>query len=668
MGFGSAFGELEGGDTPTVGSEEGKSRNQLIEELRALRLERTVTDAALEAQQDTFFLFEPATGRAVRWNRAFREISGYSDEEIAELAAPASYFSPDDLARVAEFVEQVLTGGPASIELDLIRKDGRTVPTEYRVSAIGGEEGEPQYLISIGRDVTARMQVEAELRASEERYRALIENADILVSVYDRDGVCQFMNAKLASVFGDSPDRLVGRGLADLHPGMAAEYTERIRTVIDSETKMSFDDVVSFPLGDRLLISNVRPIIGADGSAVAAQIISHDVTEVRKLEEQRAQMQRIEAVGKLAGGIAHDFNNLVTVISNTCDLVATKLDDDHAFAEDLREIRTASDRAAELTNQLLAFSRKQLVRPRTMSLNMVVRENEEMLRLVLGEDVDLVVKVDPGLPNTRFDPGQAERILLQLAGNARDAMPDGGRLTIETASVELDDSYHEHHPYTAPGPYVMLEVNDTGRGMDNDTRTQVFEPFFTTKKIGQGPGLGLSTVYGIVKQLGGSVEIDSETGRGTSVKIYLPVDAGEAERETEPTTAEPPTAQRTVLLVEDEASVRRIAHRILEKLGYRVLVGTNGKDALRVAEAHSGAIDLVLSDVLMPEMSGRECVERLSEIRPGLKVIYMSGYTESAIADQGVLDEGTEFLQKPFSIDTLAAAVRRVLAEDSVRS
>jgi two-component system cell cycle sensor histidine kinase/response regulator CckA len=393
----------------------------------------------------------------------------------------------------------------------------------------------------------------------------------------------------------------------------------------------------------------------------AELVLAHDVTERLRLEEQVRQSQKMEAVGRLAAGVAHDFNNLLTVIGGHGVLLQEKLDEDSEFATDIDEIVKAADRAAQLTRQLLAFSRQQVLNAQVIDLNAVVRDVARMLRRLVGEHVAFTTKLGEPLGNVRADPGQIEQVIFNLAVNARDAMPRGGTLTLETSNVILGEPYVDSHFGVRPGPYVVLAVSDTGTGMDPETQKSIFEPFFTTKPKGEGTGLGLSTVYGIVKQSGGNVWVYSEPGRGTTFKVYLPaVNAPLESTATSPTTAAP-RGSETILLVEDEDSLRRLARTVLESRGYRVLAASSGPEALELLASHTGSIDLLLTDAVMPGMSGRALLHRVREAYPGMRVLVMSGYSDDAITSQGELDPGTAFLQKPFVPNMLVRKVREVL-------
>ena len=405
----------------------------------------------------------------------------------------------------------------------------------------------------------------------------------------------------------------------------------------------------------------------AEGELIALngqleQRVAERTAALKDKEGQLVQAQKMEAVGRLAGGVAHDFNNLLTVILGCSDLLLLELDDDAPERREVEQVSEAAERASNLTRQLLAFSRKQVMQPKVIDVNESVEAMRGILDRVIGEDIDLACSLNPDLHPVKFDPGQIEQVIMNLAVNARDAMPRGGKLTIETSNVELDDDYVEEHVDARAGPHVMLAVTDTGCGMDTDTREKIFEPFFTTKKFGQGTGLGLSTVYGIVRQGGGNIWVYSEPGRGTTFKIFLP----RVEREsTRPSVVPKDTidlrGSETVLVVEDEPAVRELTRRILESAGYRPIVAANGSEALLECEGHEAKVRLLLTDVVMPKMSGKELAERLEKLSPGLRVLYMSGYTDNAIVHHGMLDAGTHFIAKPFDAASLLKKVRQVL-------
>ncbi|HFE62810.1 MAG TPA: response regulator, partial [Caldithrix sp.] len=406
----------------------------------------------------------------------------------------------------------------------------------------------------------------------------------------------------------------------------------------------------------------IAPVKDESGKIINYAGMKRDITREKKLEDQLRQAQKMEAIGRLAGGVAHDFNNLLTVINGYSELLLRKLEPAAPFHKEITQISKAGERASHLTDQLLAFSRRQVIQPKVLNLNLVVADSVKMLRRLIGEDIDLATVLDPDLGNVKVDPGQMEQIILNLAVNARDAMPQGGKLTIETSNFEIDDRYLKEHVEIQKGWYVMLAVSDTGIGMSKEIQNHIFEPFFTTKEHGKGTGLGLSTVYGIVKQNNGYVWVYSEPGEGTTFKIYLPVIKEAVSVSNEPDISlDALRGEETVLLVEDERNVRRLAKRILSENGYSVLEAEDGFQALQVSRKHKGKIHLLLTDVVMPSMSGKELAEKMEILYRGIKVVCFSGYTDNAIMYHRVLEPGTAFIQKPFTPLHLLKKIREVL-------
>jgi len=504
---------------------------------------------------------------------------------------------------------------------------------------------------------------EQALRRSEEKYRALVENSPYGISRTTPDGRFIDANPALARILGyDSVDDLIELDVASgvyRDPAARAGVVERIAAAggfLQQEIEVRRKD------GSPVLVRATARLVRGDVAAPPyLETITEDVTERRALEEQLRQAQKMDAIGRLAGGVAHDFNNLLTAIIGYADLIEADLGAASPHTEDVREIRLAADRAAVLTRQLLAFSRQQVLAPRVMDLNETVSGMRNMLRRLIGEDIELIVQSAPELGHVRADPGQMEQVVLNLALNARDAMPRGGRLIIETANVELDEEYARGHLGGSAGPHVMLAVTDTGVGMDAVTRARIFEPFFTTKEKGKGTGLGLATVYGIVRQSGGSIWVYSEPGAGTIFKVYFPRSFDVATPAVGALQRAEADGTETVLVVEDDDAVRTLARRGLEGYGYRVIEARNPGEAVAVSERHVGSIHLLVTDVVMPGQYGPELAQALRRERPELRVLYMSGYTDNAIAHQGLLEAGSAFLEKPFTPGNLAAKVRATL-------
>ncbi|MBE7480956.1 MAG: PAS domain S-box protein [Polyangiaceae bacterium] len=516
------------------------------------------------------------------------------------------------------------------------------------------------------RDISARKQSEDTLRHSEQMFRDLAAAAPDAILAVGFDGKIRYANPEAERIFGYEPGTLAGEPLEALLPPAARERHVASRAGFFAEPAPRRlgagralvalrRDGTELPVEISLSASTL------DGSPVALSVI-RDMTAQRKLEGQLRQAQKMEAVGRLAGGVAHDFNNLLSIIISYSDLLLAALPAADPTRADLEEVRAAGKRAAELTGQLLAFGRQQVLQPKRVSLNEVLQGIERMLRRLIGEDVELTVLLAPALGTVLVDATQLEQVILNLVVNARDAMPRGGKLTIETANVELDSAYAAEHVEASAGPHVLLAVTDTGEGMDAETRARIFEPFFTTKEVGRGTGLGLSTVFGIVRQSGGNIWVYSEPEKGTTFKLYFPRAEGPAESLA---PSAPPSSRRaaseTVLLVEDDARVRALCRTILSKLGYHVLEAQSAGDALLISEQHGASIHLLLTDLVMPRIGGKELAERLRAQRPTLRVLYMSGYTQNSVLHHGVLDSGVAFLQKPVTPEALAHKVREVL-------
>ncbi|HSB60893.1 MAG TPA: PAS domain S-box protein, partial [Vicinamibacteria bacterium] len=541
-------------------------------------------------------------------------------------------------------------------------RDGRLIDVEVASHAL--EFGGRAATLVVATDVTERNRAEAELRRSEERFEKAFRASPAAMSITTlKQGRILDVNDRYARMTGYRPEELIGRTVAEL--GLGAESADReafVRAIEEGGGPRELEFRFRRKSGEvrEARTSYVLVEVGGETSVLG---LSEDVSERRLLEAQLRQAQKMEAVGRLAGGIAHDFNNLLTAILGYASLLLRRLGPRDPLGHNAREILRASERAADLTRQLLAFSRQQVLVPRVLDLREVVTDVESMLRRLIGEDVELLTTSAPDLGRVKADLGQVEQVIVNLALNARDAMPRGGRLTIGLRNVEVGEGFVREHPGARPGPSVVLAVCDTGAGMSPETQSHVFEPFFTTKEVGKGTGLGLATVYGIVKQSGGYIGVQSELGRGSTFEIYLPRVEEALDGRPEGAPVQVPRGAETILLVEDEEAVRGLVREILEGAGYRVLEAASGDDALQLSGDHAGPIHLMVTDVVMPGMSGPQLVRRMADSRPDMRILYASGYTDDALGPHGVLKPGVAFIQKPWSPDLLAARVREVLDE-----
>ncbi len=550
--------------------------------------------------------------------------------------------------------------------IDSLRSGATDYVLKHRLARLGPAV---RRAVSEAEEPRKRRQVEAALEQERLFLRTLLESLEVGITACDASGRLSLFNRAAREFHGVPleplpPDRWAeycGLHLPDGKSPMQTEAIPLFRALQGERVRNVEMAIVPRNGPARAVVASGQPITDLNGRKLGAVVAMHDVTERRALEAQLRQAQKMEAVGRLAGGIAHDFNNLLNVITGYGELVLERLEEDDPLRGKVVQIRGAAFRAASLTRQLLAFSRKQVIEPRVLDLGALLAEMEKLLRRLIGEDIEMATLRPEGLGPVRADPGQIEQIIMNLVVNARDALPQGGKLTLETANVDLDEAYARKHPGARPGRYVMLAVSDNGMGMDVETQTHIFEPFFTTKEQGKGTGLGLATVYGIVKQNDGYIEVESAPGRGATFRIYLPWVDAPAETARPQEAAVSPHGSETVLVVEDEAIVRTLIHDVLEGYGYTVLMAGDVDQAEEACRRHGGPIHLLMTDVILPKANGREVARRVTALRPGLKVLYMSGYTDSAIVQHGVLESGVAFLPKPFALSALATKVREAL-------
>ncbi len=598
-------------------------------------------------------------GKVYEANRRFAEMLGYSPEEVLRLHV-WDWDQRFPRERILEMIRDVDETGD-HFETSHRRKDG--TPIDMEISTNAAVCGGRKLIFCVCRDISERRRAEESLRESEARLRAIFDSAREFIYLKDTDLRYTHCNKAMMRMFGRPREEIIGRTAADLYGEAAGpEIDEVDRKVLAGEPVQGlYTRTVQGTT--RIISTSKSPVFDAAGRVVGICGVSRDITEEVHIREQMRQAQKVEAIGRLAGGVAHDLNNMLSPIIGYGEMLLEELGPKDARRDSVNEILRAGIRARDLVRQLLAFSRKQNLEFKPVDINETVRGFEKLLRRTLPEDIDLVIVLTPDIRPVMADAGQIEQIIMNLAINAADAMPDGGRLIIETAMAELDETHAATRPGVKPGPYVKLTVRDTGRGMDKETLDQVFEPFFSTKGD-RGTGLGLATVYGIVKQHGGNIWVYSEPGKGAIFTIYLPV-TGTAHAAGKDVPENPTglTGMETILLVEDNEQVRHLAEAILKRQGYRVLVAEDSEGALETLASHGGSVHLLLTDVVMPGMNGRELYEKAVQDHPGLKVLFMSGYSEDVIAHRGVLDEGVRFIQKPFSVQSLATKVREALGQ-----
>jgi len=600
-------------------------------------------------------------GRILECNEAYARMLGYeSSAELLSVNVEDLYQEPADRPKLIDRLKQqkILT----QQEVCFRRKDGSPVWILTNMNLVESDEPGEFTIVGTTFDVTERKSSREELRLSRQRFAAFMRHLPGVAFMKNRDGRYVFYNEAAQGLFHIDPADFLGKTDHEVWP---CEYADRLvandEEVLRTKSLVEAVEAVPHKQGVHHWLIYKFPIVDEKDEVQFIGGMGIDITERRQLEDQLRQSQKMEAVGRLAGGVAHDFNNLLTVISGYGDMIMRGLAPDDPLHGCIEEVLKASSRATSLTNQLLAFSRRQVIQPKILDLNILVANMDRMLRRVIGEHIELETVLTPGLGSVKADAGQLEQVIMNLAVNARDAMPEGGRLFIRTGNVDVPHSSRLHAD-VRPGCYVRLTVADTGKGMDAEIMVHLFEPFYTSKATGKGTGLGLSTVYGIVKQSGGEIVVESEPGSGATFHIYLPRIAGALDA-AHPARMQPAVraGTETILLVEDEPGVRQLVREMLHRLGYTTLEAGGGAEALRIFEQHRGGIDLLLTDVIMPQMSGRDLAERLRSVQPALKVLYMSGYTDDMLAHHGVLEPNVYLLPKPFAPDELGAKLREVL-------
>jgi len=669
-------------------NEEERMRQDLVDEIERLQkrvanLERGLAEGergqeALQAERrfssslihgsPAFFAAMAPKGEIIMMNKSMLSSLGYAVEEVLGVDFLSTFVAPEDKAKFADVFERLTTAHePTLHEIPVIAKDGSRLLVEWHGRPVFDKEGKFEYFFMTGMDITHRR--EAERRREETRllYESMVAAMPLSLLVLDREFNVLMASEECLKECGVDKSGMAGRNVADVLAGpVLSEHAllDRIRRIASS--------------GGRDVLRQVRNVFGGqeekwfnmyicaisvsgDDEGPRVLLIIEDVTDQRLLAEESLRTQKLELIGKLAGGVAHDFNNLLTGIMGFTDFALETLEEGSQAHRDLTEVRALADRAENLTRQLLAFGRRQMLAPVVLDINSLIEDLIKLLERLIGEDITLYFHPGAELRRVEADPAQIEQVIMNLAVNARDAMPQGGKLIIETTNVTLDTQFGRGWHDFQPGAYVMLAVSDTGRGMDGEIRQHVFEPFFSTKEVGEGTGLGLATTYGIVKQHGGHIRVYSEQGKGTTFKVYLPSTTREETAAGKVRESSVLGGTETILLVEDDDAVRSVAKRALDALGYRVLAVASAEEAEKVFEERGEEIALLVTDVVMPGLNGKELSDRLRARRPGLKVLYMSGYTDNVIVHHGVRASDTFFIQKPLAAHDLARKVRETL-------
>jgi len=619
--------------------------------------------AALESAANTIVITN--SDGNIEWaNSAFTSLTGYRPDEVLGQNLLKSGTQAPEFYR--DLWSTVRSGHVWHGELENRRKDGRLYTEEMTITPVRSKNGEIGHFIVIKQDVTQRKKSEKALKQAEEKYREIFENAVLGIFQCTPDGRFLTVNNEFAHMMGfESPEQMVVQ-ITDMAHQLYTDPSRwrEFQLLLSQEGLVRNFEYEAYRCdgGKSWLLANARTITGAKGEIAYYEGTTQDITENRLLEAQFRQAQKLEAVGRLAGGVAHDFNNMLGVIIGYGDILQTQVPPGDSAVASVTEIQRAAHRAANLTRQLLAFSRKQILQSQVLDLNKLIEELSKMLRHMIGEDVELVCRGGANLQRVKADPGQIEQVIMNLAVNAKDAMPNGGRLSIETANVEVDERFAERHPPMKPGLYVLLSVTDTGCGMNSETLARIFEPFFTTKELGKGTGLGLSIVYGVVKQSGGYIWVDSEPNCGTAFSLYLPVTTETFTTFAPPDSPVPVTGEETILVVEDEPSLRELVRTVLARSGYKVLEAHSGLEALSVLRATNGVVKLLLTDIVMPgEMNGPQLAETVSALRPDICTLFMTGFAEDLHNLEGLASRGVGVISKPFTSELLLRKVRERL-------
>lgn len=621
----------------------------------------------LGGEKDYAIFALDVNGFIVSWNSGAERIKGYRAEEIIGQHFSRFYPEPDlKQGKPARVLETAKATGRFEEKGWRVRKDGTHFWASVVITALYDEQGKLAGFSKITRDITEWQRAEEKLRQSEEKFSKAFQSSPLAVTISTvAEGRYIDANEAFFRIVGSEREQVIGKTAADLN--LWAQPEDRanlIRQLEETGRGAVLETVFNSKTHGRRSVQVFAEPIQLDGIPCIVAV-TEDVTEARTLEAQYRQAQKMEATGRLAGGIAHDFNNVLNVILGYCELLLERVLAEDPARKQIQQIETAARRASDLTRQLLAFGRQQVMQARVLSLNSVISEMSDMLRRLIGEDIEITTSLSEALWPIKADPTQVVQTVMNLVVNARDAMPAGGKVIIETGNARLNGKYVEQHVQVAPGDYARLVVTDTGTGMDEETKAHIFEPFYTTKEMGKGTGLGLATVYGIVKQSGGFIWVYSEPGQGTAFKVYFPrAEAAIKDDVAAPVISRDTRGTETIFVLEDNDQLRELAVEFLQSSGYSVLESGDPEKALEIAAQHEGPIHLLVTDVVLPKMSGRVMAEKLNQVRPGTKVLFVSGYTDDVVVRHGVLHQGVAFLQKPFTRDDLTTKVRTVLESE----
>lgn len=633
----------------------------------ALRDSEELYRTLVETSPDGIILLD-LKGKPLALNKKLALMHGYNSvEEILSSGLTITDFivHSDKKRAIKNAIKTIRIGQFISAEYLAVHRDKSTFPIEINSSVIHDKDGAPLGYVIVSRDITERKRAEESLREGEERFSRLVEAAFEGIAIHENMMLIDF-NEQFANMLGYTTSEITGRNILDF---VSPESRETVRKHINEKSEVPYEHFALKKNGMRLPVEVRGRSLPYKGRIVRVTTVrditeqKHAEEEKKRLEEQLRQAQKMESIGRLAGGIAHDFNNLLTAITGNITLALMDIPPTDRLHETLIEIQKAAESASSLTHQLLAFSRKQIIEPKIINIDDLIQNMKNMIQRLIGENIELKTNKSKNLGNIKMDPAQFEQILVNLSVNARDAMPDGGTLIIETADIELDENYIRFHPYVEAGNYIMLSVSDTGHGMSNDAKSHIFEPFFTTKSFGKGTGLGLATTYGVVKQNGGSIEVYSEANMGTTFKIFLPRTESTVKEALSVTKkhSQFPGGSETIMLVEDEPSVRGLVEKLLKRFGYDVLSYTNASEAILAEKSYKGRINLLITDIVMPGINGHELARDFLKKRPGIKILLTSGYTEDVIIQHGIFGNELNFISKPYKPDALAVKIREIL-------